>query len=72
MKRKILLIFLSAINLQAIAQLKMPAMFNDSMVLQQNANAPVWGWAAPGQKVEVSGSWSEKKYRLLVIKPVSG
>ena len=42
----------------AFAQLKLPAIFADSMVLQQNANAPVWGWAKPGQKVEVSGSWS--------------
>lgn len=45
----------------ASAQLKLPAFFSDSMVLQQNTNAPVWGWANAGEKIEVSGSWSSKK-----------
>lgn len=44
----------------ASAQLKLPAFFSDSMVLQQNTSAPVWGWAKAGEKVEVSGSWSGK------------
>lgn len=44
----------------ASAQLKLPAFFSDSMVLQQNTGAPVWGWAKAGEKVEVSGSWSGK------------
>ena len=42
------------------AQLKLPAFFSDSMVLQQNTNAPVWGWAKAGEKVTVSGSWPGK------------
>lgn len=44
----------------ASAQLKLPAFLSDSMVLQQNTGAPVWGWAKAGEKVEVSGSWSGK------------
>jgi len=34
--------------------LKLPAVFGDHMVLQRNVPAPVWGWAAPGEKVVVS------------------
>ncbi|MBZ4191357.1 sialate O-acetylesterase [Niabella beijingensis] len=68
MKRLLLLCFvLLSLGNRIAAQLKLPALFADSMVLQRNTSAPVWGWAAPGQKVEVSGSWSDK-----VIRAVAG
>ncbi len=38
----------------AAAQLRLPAIIGDNMVLQREANAPIWGWAAPGQKVTVT------------------
>ncbi|MEZ5045216.1 MAG: sialate O-acetylesterase [Saprospiraceae bacterium] len=39
------------------AQLKLPAIFSDHMVLQQKQMNPVWGWATPGEivKVEING-----------------
>ncbi|MFT4152974.1 sialate O-acetylesterase [Parafilimonas sp.] len=51
--------------LNVSAQLKLPAFFSDSMVLQQDTNAPVWGWAKAGEKVEVSGSWSGKNVQAI-------
>jgi sialate O-acetylesterase len=27
------------------------------MVLQQQTDAPIWGWAEPGEKISVKGSW---------------
>ncbi len=38
----------------ARAELKMPAIFGDHMVLQQKQTNPVWGWDTPGTKVTVS------------------
>jgi len=38
----------------ANANVCMPAIFGDHMVLQQNINIPVWGWANPNEKVTVS------------------
>lgn len=35
------------------AQLRLPAIFGDHMVLQQKQANPVWGWAVPGEKVTV-------------------
>ncbi len=35
------------------AQLSLPSIFGDHMVLQQKQANPVWGWAAPGEKVTV-------------------
>jgi sialate O-acetylesterase len=37
----------------ADAQLRMPRILCDSMVLQRNQPVPVWGWSKPGQKVTV-------------------
>ncbi|MFT6879536.1 MAG: sialate O-acetylesterase, partial [Arcticibacterium sp.] len=39
--------------LQANAEIKLPAIFGDHMVLQQKQNNPVWGWAEPSEKVTV-------------------
>ena len=35
------------------AELKLPAIFGDNMVLQQQMPVPIWGWAAPGSPVTV-------------------
>ncbi len=39
------------------AEVKLPAVFADHMVLQRETAAPVWGWASPGEKVSIAGSW---------------
>ena len=39
---------------QVHADVKLPSIFSDHMVLQKNATLPVWGWADPGEKVTVS------------------
>ena len=35
----------------AAAELRLPAVISDGMVLEQNRANPVWGWAEPGEKV---------------------
>ena len=35
------------------AELRMPSIFGDHMVLQQGQVVPIWGWADPGQRVHV-------------------
>lgn len=35
------------------AQIKMPGIFGDHMVMQRNQGVPVWGWSSPGEKVVV-------------------
>lgn len=41
-------------GMQAHAEVRLPALFSDHMVLQQETPVPVWGWAMAGEKVEVS------------------
>lgn len=38
----------------ALANVKLPALFGDNMVLQRNMNVPVWGTADPGEGVTVT------------------
>ncbi|MBI4882170.1 MAG: hypothetical protein HY812_21290 [Planctomycetes bacterium] len=45
----------------AAAEVTMPALFSDHMLLQQNASVAVFGRAAPGEEVRVRGSWSEQE-----------
>ena len=45
----------------AQAKVKLPNVVGDNMVLQQNTDARLWGWAAPGKKVKVTTSWRGRK-----------
>ncbi|GAA4470798.1 sialate O-acetylesterase [Novipirellula rosea] len=66
------------------ADVSLPAIFSDHMVLQQDAKVPVWGWADPGEEVRVeigdqtktakageNGSWSLKLDSLKPGKPTT-
>ncbi len=41
----------------SLAQVKLPAIIADSMVLQRNSMAPIWGWATPSEIITVTASW---------------
>ena len=43
-----------ALALTARAELKLPAIIGDHMVLQQKQANPIWGWDAPGTEVTVT------------------
>lgn len=44
------------------AEVKLPAIFGDNMVLQQQSEAALWGWAKPNTSVKVTTSWDRKSY----------
>lgn len=48
----VLIIILACQNIKA--QLRLPALISDSMVLQRDQPLRIWGWAKPGEKVTVS------------------
>jgi sialate O-acetylesterase len=53
------LIFLSG---YISAEVKLPAIFGDNMVLQQQTGAAIWGKAPAGRTVRVVTSWDKKSY----------
>ena len=48
-----LLVLFLAFHLVGNANVRMPLLFSDGMVLQRNKAIPVWGWADANEKVEV-------------------
>lgn len=42
--------------------LSLPQIFSDNMMLQQQTQVRVWGWAKAGSKVKVTTSWDAKNY----------
>ena len=40
--------------------LKLPAVIGSGMVLQQNENVNIWGWAKPSAKISVEAQWLDK------------
>ncbi len=46
--------------LTTLADVTVPDIFGDNMVIQRNATAPIWGWANVGEEVTVTGSWNNQ------------
>jgi len=46
----------------SFADVRLPAVISDNMVLQRGRKVPVWGWADPGEEVMVSVSWHSMKW----------
>ncbi len=64
------------------AEVKLPSVFGDNMVLQQKSEAAIWGTAAINSTVKISTSWNGKSYsvkagsdgkwKVKVVTPVAG
>ncbi|GEO07200.1 9-O-acetylesterase [Adhaeribacter aerolatus] len=51
-------VLLSTLGIKQTAKaVAVPAVFSDHMVLQQNAEVTIWGWANPSEEVKVTCSW---------------
>ena len=61
-KRTILLAVAALLTVCNQAKVRLPHLIGDNMVLQQNTEARLWGWAAPGKTVSVTVSWNAKTY----------
>ena len=58
-KLSVTLFCITLFSLHTTAQtITMPYLFNNNMVLQQNTQVSIWGWASAGTKVYVKGSWA--------------
>lgn len=47
------IILLNALSCSVKAAVKLNSLFSDNMVVQRNAEVPVWGWAAEGEKITI-------------------
>ena len=61
MKRILTLCVLFASICAMQAKVELPSLFADNMVLQQQADAALWGQAKPNAKVTITTTWSKAK-----------
>lgn len=64
MKNSIIAFLVILTSFQVNATIKLPALFSDNMMLQQQSNAPIWGWADKNQKIKIKTSWDSKTYQV--------
>ena len=51
------------VNVLAVnAQIKLPKLISDGMVLQRDTNIKIWGWASPNENITIH--FSEDKYKI--------
>ena len=59
--RKLLLLIALTCSVVLHAEIKLPSVFGDNMVLQQNSQAAIWGKAEPNTQITISTTWSKAK-----------
>jgi sialate O-acetylesterase len=60
-KNCLILICLSILSFgNLVAVVKLPAIFSNNMVLQQQSEVPFWGEATPNKTVRITSSWNQR------------
>jgi sialate O-acetylesterase len=64
------------------ANISLPEIFSDNMVLQQKSEVPFWGWAKTGETITIKADWLDKEiivkvgnqgtWRTTLTTPVAG
>lgn len=62
--RKIFFLLILIYSVTLSAEVKLPPVFGDGMVLQQKSDAALWGEARPGSVVAIVPSWSGVKEKV--------
>lgn len=57
-------IFFLALSNTTIANVTLPNIFSDNMVLQRNSTVSIWGWANPQEEVVIRPSWDNQNYAI--------
>ncbi len=82
MKNIVFIILFKLITITAFADVRLPAVISNNMVLQQNSLVSLWGWSDAAEKVYITASWNNKtdstistrdaKWNLEIQTPVAG
>ena len=67
-KKMLSLALMTAIAVGAQAKVKLPHLVSDNMVIQQQSDVRLWGWAKPGKTVVATTSWSNERSEAKVDK----
>lgn len=62
----IVFVFLWMLSNSAFANITLPNIFSDNMVLQRNTEITIWGFANPEEEVVITPSWNNQEYKIKV------
>lgn len=54
-------LFFLLLQVHVSGAITLPSIFGNHMVLQQNQEVVIWGWADPSEKLTITASWDETK-----------
>lgn len=60
--KKFFFLPLIILSYQAFADVRLPAVIGDHMVLQQNSTVKIWGWCDPQEKISLKTGWDTITY----------
>jgi sialate O-acetylesterase len=64
MKNNIFKFVFSLISGTMMANVSLPNIFGDNMVLQRNTGARIWGWANPKEEITLLSGWNNREYKV--------
>lgn len=53
------------ISSSVLANVTLPNIFGDNMVLQRNSEVKIWGWANPKEEIKLVSSWNNQEYKTV-------
>ena len=69
-KRFLILLFVLFTS-TSFAQVRLAGLFSDHVVLQQQSDVKIWGWAGSGEKIIIKPSWSEDTIKTQALNSAS-
>jgi sialate O-acetylesterase len=63
--KSVLFVMMIYFSLNTLANVSLPAIFSDHIVLQQNQEVILWGWAKPNEEVKVTASWNNYEVKVI-------
>ena len=64
--RSVLILFAICFFIQVKADIRLPAILSNNMVLQQQTKVKLWGWGDPTEKIFITNSWNNQTDSTLV------
>ncbi|MEL1254294.1 sialate O-acetylesterase [Flavobacterium sp. DGU38] len=65
MKNNIFKFVFSLISGTMMANVSLPNIFGDNMVLQRNSEVKIWGWGNPKEEIKLVSSWNNQEYKVM-------
>lgn len=64
MNKKLLFIVFIIFSNTIWANVSLPNVFSDNMVLQRNSEIKIWGWGNPKEEIKITPSWNNQEYKV--------